>query len=217
MIEPDSAAKYLSDAKTLTERFKEGTKDSARAFGELVQLWLNLTVLKEGQSVRFFSRKDRDRKKAGDVFVVSGHDMEPLRLRDDRYLWLNFELFLEKKPGKGRRLKVANSVAWYSVDRERKRRIFRYEYIREPDHQYAGSHLHIHGTLDERDVLPEDKPLYKVHFPTSRVSLEAVIRLLVEDFGVPTNTDPNVWRPVLAWTEEEFRKIKHEQISGPRR
>ena len=213
---------HLADAKKLTGRFKKGTKNSAKAFRELVQLWLTLTVLKEGEVVHCTSPKKKAKKKAKDVFFISGMDSKPLRLRNGRYLWLSFNLVLEdsaRKEGPKRLLKVVKSAAWYAMDRACKRLVFRYEYIRTPDqdYPYSGSHLHVHGTLDEESVLPENRPLYKVHFPASRVPLEAIIRLLIEDFGVPPRDDEEVWRPVLAWTEEEFRKIAHEQVSGPAR
>jgi hypothetical protein len=202
---------YLSDAKTFAAQFKKGTKHSPAAFRNLVELLLQITVARDGETVRLVSSKAQ--KNAFDV-----QSWQPLRLRNDRYLWVVFNLVLDqsdRKDGK-RLLRVVKSAASYLADRDRKQPIFRYEYLRKPENKYAGSHFHIRGRLDVDGVLAKDKPLEKVHFPTSRVSLEAVIRLLAEDFAVPTREKPEVWRPVLAWTEETFLEIAHRDISGPR-
>lgn len=45
--------------------------------------------------------------------------------------------------------------------------------------------------------------------------LEGVIRLLVEEFGVPCNQPPAIWRPVLAEAERAFLEIAHQPLSGP--
>ena len=58
-------------------------------------------------------------------------------------------------------------------------------------------HLHAYGA---RDTLT----LHKLHLPTGRVSLEAVVRFLIEDLDVaPRRTD---WRAVLRRHEERFRQ-----------
>lgn len=45
--------------------------------------------------------------------------------------------------------------------------------------------------------------------------MEAALRLLADQFGVPCNTEPEVWRPALAVSEEAFIEIAHQPISGP--
>jgi hypothetical protein len=70
-------------------------------------------------------------------------------------------------------------------------------------------HLHVRGVLLEPDVLAPDWPLERIHFPTDRESCEAVIRLLIEQFHVPSREAPRIWRPVLAATEEAFARIAH--------
>jgi hypothetical protein len=60
-------------------------------------------------------------------------------------------------------------------------------------------HLHAYGV---RDTLT----LHKLHLPTGRVSLEAVIRFLVMDLDVaPRRAD---WRTVLDRREEQFRQAR---------
>jgi hypothetical protein len=57
--------------------------------------------------------------------------------------------------------------------------------------------------------------LKDIHFATGRVSLEAVIRTLVEQFHIPTRTEKAFWRPILAVSEEDFLKVAHQPLSGP--
>ena len=47
---------------------------------------------------------------------------------------------------------------------------------------------------------------------TPMVTLEAIIRLLVDDFGVPANEPDDVWRPLLLETEEAFVKIARQPV-----
>jgi hypothetical protein len=49
-----------------------------------------------------------------------------------------------------------------------------------------------------------------MHFPTGRVSMEGAIRLLVDDFAVPTATELVQWRPLLAASEAAFLDIAHQ-------
>jgi hypothetical protein len=53
-------------------------------------------------------------------------------------------------------------------------------------------------------------PLSRIHFPTSRVPMEAGVRLLADDFAVPTATSPATWRPLLAASETAFHQIAHQ-------
>lgn len=55
--------------------------------------------------------------------------------------------------------------------------------------------------------------LERIHFPTSRVPLEAVINLLATDFRVRCNEQPELWRPVLAESERRFFQIAHIPLS----
>jgi hypothetical protein len=60
-------------------------------------------------------------------------------------------------------------------------------------------HLHAHGA---RDTLT----LHKLHLPTGRVALEAVVRFLIGDLNVaPRRSD---WRTVLDRAEAHFRETR---------
>lgn len=70
-----------------------------------------------------------------------------------------------------------------------------------PDHP----HVHVSATLSAHvtAVQTETIELDRRHLATARVSLEAVVRMLIEEFGVaPQRSD---WRDTLARTEAVFR------------
>jgi len=136
-------------------------------------------------------------------------------LNDGRFLRFAMSLYLEPY-GRETRLKVEKSVIQYQIDEDGDRWIFRYDYLRHATEPHPGAHLQIRGALSESSVVPLRETLERVHFPTGRVSLEAIIRLLVEQFGLRTNEDPALWRPVLAASQEEFLRIAHQSVSGPR-
>jgi hypothetical protein len=58
--------------------------------------------------------------------------------------------------------------------------LFRYDYQRDPvDNRYPSAHLHVRADLKEgAEVLGMENPLERAHFPTGRVSVPAIIRLL---------------------------------------
>jgi len=64
--------------------------------------------------------------------------------------------------------------------------IFRYDDLRErrAGEPHPPTHLQINRNLNVQGVLPAIRPLSRLHFPTGRMPLEGVIRLLIEEFGV---------------------------------
>lgn len=78
----------------------------------------------------------------------------------------------------------------YIVDDHRGREVFSYHW--QPSHpEVKFPHLHV-----------EPHAFKKAHFPTGRISLEEVLRLLITDFGVqPLRSD---WDKVLAKTHQKF-------------
>ncbi len=157
----------------------------------------------------FGPRRPRDRA------VIEGWTGESLvPLNDGRFLRFSVVLFLEEHEGR-LRLKVEKSLYQYQVDEAGDRWIVRYDYLRYPSEPHPGMHIQVRGEQQEPEVLRSGQTLERVHFPTGRVSLEAIIRLLIEQFHVPTNTEPDVWRPVLAESEKAFLRVAHQDISGP--
>jgi hypothetical protein len=185
-----------------------GSPESFVAFRDLVSLLLNLTILAPQGGVTLASGPRTDVRVLGGW----GGPEDPLPLNDGRFLRVSVTLLLA--PTKDvLRLKVEESSYQYQMDTEGERWIFRYDYLRHPRHPYPASHLQIRGRLFE-DCLPERTPLERIHFPDSRVPIEAVIRVLAEQFGVPCHQPPEIWRPVLAESERTFLGIAHRPLSG---
>lgn len=202
---PPRELRYLlGDVRTATARYLRGGDDSFDGFFDLASLLLNVTVMSEMGGVRLVAGESGVKYLAGWRGI-----QDPLPLTDGRYLRLIMALYLEKTD-KGRLLKVDEASAQYQADREGKRWIFRYDYRRHPKDRYAAGHVQINGTLTETGA-----SMSRIHFPTGRVSLEAILRLLIEDFGVPPREPAENWRAVLAESETEFLRIAHQAPSGP--
>jgi hypothetical protein len=138
--------------------------------------------------------------------------MRPMRLRDGRFLGVRMGLALYGRK-EGDRLKVDKSVFQYQSDAEGQNWIFRYEYARQPIGPYPPCHLHVRGELSE-NCLASGQLLERIQFPVTRVSLEAVIRLLVDQFHIPAFSRRQELRKLLTQTEREFLEIGHPAVSG---
>lgn len=196
----------LGKVRDLIQRFKAGGAAAFEPFRELVSVLLSLTILRRGSGIGLFyltGRRDRG--------VVAGLQSftDPLVLTNGHYWRLSITLYVAP-PSENLRLKVEESSFQYQTDRDGKNWVFRYDYLRKPPHQYPGAHLQIRGTLSE-DVLGQGR-LEKVHFPTWRIPFESVIRLLADQFRVPCNSPPELWRPVLAESERAFAEIAHKPV-----
>jgi hypothetical protein len=108
------------------------------------------------------------------------------------------------------RLKVSDSSYQYQDDEAGQREILRYDYLRQPHRHEPAAHLNIYANLTVPGALPTGRPLSRVHFPTGRIALESVIRMLADDFRIPTATDETTWRPVLAASESLFAQVAHQ-------
>ncbi len=209
MFPPDLPA-LLGQVRELTRTYQAGGGDAFAAVRELVTLLLRLTILAPDAGLTLI------RGPRQNVMEISGLGARPVRLTDGRYLRVWFVLYAEDTP-QGRRVKVERSSFQYQLDEEGDRWIFRYDYLRNPPDPTPAMHLQIRGSLLERDSLPADVPLQRIHFPTHRIALEAVLRLLVDQFKVPARHGAEIWRPVLAEAEAGFLGIAHRSLSGPER
>ena len=136
---------------------------------------------------------------------------EPLPLRDGRYLHVNMSVRKTRTPH-GQRWKVYESRVQYQLDREMASDawVFRYDYLREPRGAQPAAHLNVNATPGVGlDSLP-NRSFHGFHFPTRRVSLERVICLLADDFGVPCATERTAWYPTLRLADDLFRQIAHD-------
>jgi hypothetical protein len=170
---------------------------------------LAITVAHPGNNVSLIHLDQR----SGRADLVSGKGnapKQPLRLRRG---YLSVLMSLDTTGDEGY-LRVLKSSFQYSTTGERADWVFRYDFLRSPDNDYPGAHLQVNGDLVEMAGRP-DRHLPDLHFPVGRVSLEGVVRLLVEQFDVPANETEDVWRPVLSLCEREFLKRAHQPLSGP--
>jgi hypothetical protein len=143
-------------------------------------------------------------------YVLGGRNgpTDPIPLNDGRYL--RFATTLELiDTAQGTRLKTYECSYQYQNDADGKEWIFRYDYLRHSPSPHPPAHFQIRAELTEQSVSRPGKTLERVHFPTSRVSLEAIINLLATDFEVPCNETPEIWRPVLVESERLFYQIAH--------
>jgi len=182
---------------------------SPYALCELFNLLLHQTVMRAGSSLHLQQGERRNN------YILSGRLVVPMVLTDGRYLRIYMGLSIQKTKD-GPRLKVINSGFQYQTDANGENWIFRYDYERNPARPHPPTHFHIRGQLTE-NCLPQGVTLEHVHFPATRVSLEAVIRLLIDQFDTRANSKRSVWRKVLTETEREFLEIAHRAASGPKR
>jgi hypothetical protein len=175
----------------------------------LFNLLLRNTVMARGNSLRLYQGA---RAKTYLLGSQSGL-MAPVALHNGRFL--DVRIGLEMRGGEHRQsLKVTTSIYQYQSDLEGHAWIFRYEYARHPSDPHPPTHFHVRGRLVE-DCLREGETLERIHFPAStRVSLEAVIRLLIDQFHVRSTLRRNDWRKLVTQTEREFLRIAHRAISG---
>lgn len=199
----------LAEVRRLNRIIRGGGPDALSAFRELTNLLLNLTVLATGSTLKLI-KLETDPTKAALGGRTPG---DPLRLNDGRYLRLSAKLYLDQSTHPNF-LKVEETSYQYQVDQDGDRWIFRYDYLRNPPGAVPAAHFQINGELAEAAAIAAT-PLKRLHFPTGRVSLEAVIRLLAEQFQVRCNQPSAIWRPVLTESERDFLKVAHLPLSGP--
>ena len=206
---PPDVPELLGRVRELTTAFKAGNQASIRAFRDLATLLFGLTVGADGSVPRLTYGATRDKATLGGM----GGPQDPLRLRDGNYLKVVSFLYLANTEN-GTRLKVRDSSYQYQLDTDGHDWIFRYDYERDASDRHPPAHVHVRGQLSA-EVIGKDRPLERVHLPTTRVSFEAVLRLLAEQFEVPTATPSEIWRPVLAEAEQLFAAIANQPLSGP--
>jgi hypothetical protein len=190
--------------RELSKSYRRG---DLAAFVRLVRLLLSETVVARSQEARIHATyTNRERSEA---YLGGPETKDLLQLRDDRFLRLVIAVYIESGEEGVPFLKVRSSSYQYQATTDNSSWIFRYDYLRESPAHEPGAHLQIRGTLDE-PVLSSANPLATVQFPTRRVSLEAVIRLLALEFRVPTKEQGAVLEAVFTEAERAFFEIAHE-------
>lgn len=205
----DNSKFLLGEVRKLTKKSRDGARESYNAFKELVSLLLHQTVLKQNEVIRFSESPVPGR------FLIGGskESVTPLELNDGHYLRLSIVF---RADAQMRRLTVLETSYQYQPNRDKDHHwMFRYDYLKYPLPQdpHSSSHLQINAKLPQSPLGHHD--LHKIHFPVGRMSLEAVIRLLAEEFHVPCNTPTKIWWPILAESERLFHEVAHTPLSGP--
>lgn len=197
----------LGHVRDLVTQFKDGGPEAPAAFHEFTSLVFGRTILDTTSTIVMqYGPRGRD------AFVVGGRGNGPLRLRNGHFLEVAMSLFQDPAT---RFWKVEESRFQYQVDEAGSRWMFRDEYARAPRNVYPAAHLHVRGTAREPFRSDGNTALDRLHFPTGRVSLEAIVRLLVESFDVPCDEWEIKWRRVLAESERTFLDMAHHPPSGP--
>ncbi len=187
---------------------RAGGKRAFRHFRELVSELLCITVASSDASV-WMPKPKAGLPVRSDLFGGHGPGDSLVKLNNGAYLRLIIGLFL-KNEGHDRYLRVSVSTYQYQLDEAGDDWVFRYEYRRDrraQDTRPTG-HLHVRGDL-RSDSLPPKQTLERVHFACGRPTLESVIAVLADEFGVQTNAPDSVWRPLLRETEQTFLTVAH--------
>lgn len=200
-----------ANVRALTRKCRSSGRQEGRfnAFCDLTQKLLSLTVMADGQRIGL-DRSWIDNRTRLLVGRSQDNELNTVRLRDDRYLRVTMTLRITSND----RFACPRSSFQYQETEGEQAEIFRYDYLRAQKDDHPRAHLNIHGRLDH-GVLGVNKPLQDVHFPTGRIPLEGVIRLLIVQFKVPSATPAEVWTPVLATSETAFLEICDQPLSGP--
>ena len=198
----------LGELRSLSTAYKAGDSDSFAAFRDLASKLLHLTIADSSSYLQLIGGPT-----GSDELLLTNGGEAPLLLNDGRFFRLSILLYRESTD-RGVRMRVSESSFQYQEDQDGECWIFRYDYLRRPPEDIPGAHVQIRGSLLE-DCLPRGTPLERIHFPTMRVSLEAVIRLLAKEFTVRCNEDDAVWKPALDETERAFFDIQHLPVGSP--
>jgi hypothetical protein len=207
-VPPDPELSYLlGQTRELVARFKAGGAEAPGAFCDFVALILGRTILDPTSAIVLqYGPRGRD------SVIIGGRSNQPLRLQNGYFLRVTVSLFYDRATTWW---KVTESSFQYQADETHDRRwIFRYDYARNPDDPYPAAHLHVRGASPEPYRDDGSTALDRLHFPTGRICIEAVIRLLVESFGVPCPDWEN-WRRVLGESERSFLEMAHRPSFGP--
>lgn len=200
---PASDLPFLrGEVRRLNQQYLAGGWDAFEGFYQLASLLLTNTVVARHGSICLSRHPDRHNA----MFLGGWRTVtDPLPLTNGGFLRYTVTLYLDADTN---RLKVERAAYQYQLTADNSSWVFRYDYTRTPVKSEPGAHLQLRGSL----IDPPGGELQDLRFPTGRVSIEAVIRLLVESFGVPCAEWQEKWREVLATSEEAFLRIAHQPI-----
>ncbi len=131
-----------------------------------------------------------------------------LQLNNGLYL----KFFMKFSYGTSNPLTITSSSFQYQVDGASsytRRFVFRCDYDTSPKDKHPVAHLQINGKLNE-DVVK--KNLEDIRFPLARPSVESLIILLIDGFGLSPNDETGDWRKILAYSENAFREYQAKKL-----
>lgn len=203
------ANEALANALRLLDLTLAGGKESPAHFRDLLQHLLSKTILHHTSFIRVLRR--------GQKFHFTGPDLdesapasagsEPyraLKLNDGRFLYIWYEGTIAADDNQW--LKIFQSKFSYRLDEGGYTEVFRFDHTRLMKNEYPSSHLHVNGkwTFEPPSHF---KDLPKIHFPVVRPTIEGVIRILINDFGVESSTERDLWEPMLEACEDRFKEV----------
>jgi hypothetical protein len=193
----------FDEVRNLTNKVFGSSEGNSVDFSNLLQKLFSLTVLKEGEAIVC----ELDRKMS--MGTLGSRLAQPaLQLNNGLYL----KFFMKFSYGAGSPLTITSSSFQYQVDGSSsftRRFVFRYDYDINPQDGHLVAHLQINGKLNE-DVV--EKKLEDIRFPIVRPSVESLIILLIDGFGLRPNDQTGEWRKILDYSESAFREYQAKKL-----
>ncbi len=141
-------------------------------------------------------------------YTVTLHRGEPVRLRGPHRLTLaaSHRFRIIEAEGDRGPFKVQTISYFYAVSTQAGEEVLAYHWTPETQEGRTYGHVHVgRRCIAETSPLPPNR-FKRLHLPTGRVSLESVLRFLIEDIEVPPQKEN--WHDVLAETEQAFNEFK---------
>ncbi len=194
----------FSDVRSIANKVFADNGGNPLDFVNLLQKLLSLTVLKPGEIIDH----DLNPKKGLGIFG-SRLGQTALRLNNDFYL----KFFMYFRYGRNDPLTIIRSSFQYQIDDGRSftdRFVFRCDYDVNPqDEEHPIAHLQINGLLNEQIT---QKKLEDIRFPLYRPSIESLLILLIDGFGLKSNDATGEWRKILLHSEDCFRMYQAKKL-----
>jgi hypothetical protein len=190
--QPDNIFLVDQTVRTLVKKMSGTRHHNPSDFAELIDRLLKVTVLQQGHSISYIPIS----KNSGTVCSRKG---EALPLNNGKFLKLVMDYGPDSSSNQDSKLQYACVQYQFDHVRHSNKFIFRYDFDIDPEADHPVSHLQIRGQLAEK---PVKKPLEEIRFPLVKVTIESILKLLVNDFGIVPN-NPN-WRHTLKFSEDAF-------------
>jgi hypothetical protein len=139
-------------------------------------------------------------------YTVTLHRGHPVNLRGPHRLSLVVSQSFRIVEAEGDRgpYRVQTISYFYEVATRAGDEVLVYHWTPETEEGRNYGHLHVgRSCIAEASPLPHDR-FHRLHIPTGRVSLESILRFLIEDLEVPSRKEN--WRDVLSNTERAFNQ-----------